>query len=481
MLTGRYQRSMEGSRKLSEKFVTIPSALQGLVTDATAKPDPLDPGSSIGGYCTMIAGKFTPAGDRTGFNAEASIDEQRIGRIDCTVGPGGVPSCGTGQNELLDPSRIRELGELFEFMDETFYPVPGQSGTFAVQPFFVWYAPRIPHRPLRAPEPIYRYLFGGDQAGLGGLFDLGAACTPGHCPPSVLAMDESKVGTQREYYSSVWWVDDNMREIRKYLSRKSAPHCILRDGTTRYSAKTRDRCGLGTWATDFRQPLERNTVIVSLSDNGWFMPDSKHIFSENGYRTRISIYDPRTVSPIAPWRADDAVPLPSNERPELAHSTDLLPTILGLALDTPGVQECPAGGDGTPCDGRDLRPYLRGAASVPSQPLRRALCGHMTSKPTAATRQRYLVTRPGTVGRCVDSSLSACTSTARCRAGELASGVAARRTPPDRRAPIRRAARPARSACEPLRRRPPMYRRLVLRLRPGNAVGPLHSAHGPLV
>ena len=29
MLTGRYQRSMEGSRKLSEKFVTLPSALQG--------------------------------------------------------------------------------------------------------------------------------------------------------------------------------------------------------------------------------------------------------------------------------------------------------------------------------------------------------------------------------------------------------------------------------------------------------------------
>jgi hypothetical protein len=368
-----------------------------------------------------MAGKFTPAGDRSGFDAEATVTEGRIGRLGCTTNDAGAPECGTGEDLYVDPRRLREMGEVFEFVDQMFYPVPNRPGTFAVQPFFAWYAPRVPHRPLRAPEAVVRYLFGTDAAGLGGLFDLGASCRNGSCPSSVLAFDESRVGTQREYYSSVWWVDDNIRELRKYLARKSQPHCILRNGATRFSAKSPDRCGLGTWATEFRQPVESNTILVYLSDNGWFLPDSKHTFSESGYRTSLFVYDPRTVNTQPSWRAADVPPLPPRASAELAHSTDLLPTFVGWALGTSGVQACPASDDGTACDGRDLRAYLRGAPP-PSRPLRRALCGHHTERPISPTRRRYLLTRPGTVGRCVDAGLRTCTTTNRCGVGEVCLG-----------------------------------------------------------
>jgi hypothetical protein len=70
------------------------------------------------------------------------------------------------------------------------------------------------------------------------------------------------------------------------------------------------------------------------------------------------VYDPRAVEPAPSWQASAVPPAAPAVSPELAHSTDLLPTILGYALDTPGAQSCPPSKVGTACDGRDLRPYL---------------------------------------------------------------------------------------------------------------------------
>src|SRR5262249_33053573 len=174
----------------------------------------------------------------------------------------------------------------------------------------------------------------------------------------------------------------------------------------------------------FSAPAYRTPVLFYLPDNGCSLPDSKHNSTENGYRTRLFVYDPRTTNPAPPWRAADAVPAPALESPALAHSTDLLPTILGFALGTSGSQACPRSRDGTPCDGRDLRPYLRTATgpAVAAQPLRHSLCGHQTQRGSSPNRQRYLLTRPGSVGRCVDVTLPACTSTAGCAAGRVCIG-----------------------------------------------------------
>src|SRR5262249_46278744 len=93
---------------------------------------------------------------------------------------------------------------------------------------------------------------------------------------------------------------------------------------------------------------------------------------------------------------------------------------LGYALGTPGAQECPLsadGADGTHCDGRDLRPYVaQSGVPAAAAPLRHALCGHHTKRPTAPTQERYLLTRPGSIRRCVNLDAPACATDAKCGA-----------------------------------------------------------------
>jgi len=422
ILTGRYQKSFNGMRRdLSGNFRTIPAVLRDLEGAPGAVQDPFDPDNAVGGYCTLLAGKFTGAAGKTEFNGEARTGDRALGRTLCNAGPPGQPPlCGSQTQATYDPLTTFHIHDLFEFMDSVFYPVPGTPGAFTHAPFFIWYAPRIPHAPLRAPGVIESYLFG---AGLGGLLDLGAMCRGASCPPAVQSFSESNFGSERDYYANVWWVDDTVREIREYLSRKSAPHCIGGNGQSRFPVNNPSQCP-GTWATSLAPALDRNTIIIYLSDNGWFLPNSKHAFTENGYRTRLIVYDPQ-VDALPSWMPSAPAP-PPFESPALAHSTDLLPTILGLALGTRGLQSCPVSEDGTPCDGRDLRPYLRVFASLgdplSETPLRHSLCGHHTQRGTAPTRQRYLLTRPGSVGRCVDRSLPACTSTANCAAGQACIG-----------------------------------------------------------
>ncbi len=428
MLTGRYQKSFAGMRRdLSGNFRTIPAVLRDLEGLPGTVRDPFDADNVIGGYCTLLAGKFTGAAGKTEFNGQARTGERALGRELCSSGsPGQPPLCGTQNQVSYSPLTTLHLKDLFEFMDSVFYPVPNAVGAFTHAPFFIWYAPRIPHAPLRAPAQIESYLFG---TGLGGMLQLGGMCRGGSCAPAVQSFSESNFGNERDYYANVWWVDDTLREIRKYLSRKSQPHCILRNGQSRFTATTPSQC-TGTWATSLAPELDRNTVIIYLSDNGWFLPDSKHNFSENGYRTRLLVFDPRTTGAVPGYLATGPQP-PPYESPGLAHSTDLLPTILGFALGTPGSQACPVSSDRTACDGRDLRPFLRPLGAVASPlaadalsqpPLRHALCGHHTQRGTAPTRQRYLLTRPGSVGRCVDRSLPACSSAGGCAAGQTCIG-----------------------------------------------------------
>src|SRR5262249_56728225 len=62
------------------------------------------------------------------------------------------------------------------------------------------------------------------------------------------------------------------------------------------------------------------------------------------------------------------------------------------------------------------------AAHPPPTPRRHSLCGHHPQRGTAPPRQRYLLTRPGSVGRCVDVTLPACATAADCKAGEICLG-----------------------------------------------------------
>jgi hypothetical protein len=425
LLTGRYARNYGGPSHIGDRLTTIPKALRGL-TGASAPADPWNAGNVIGGYCTFLGGKFTPSTGDHGFDAVAT--GRRLGRTRCQPGiNGGPPRCGSETSSIYRPTTVLHMEDLFEFLESLKIRLPntgsGPTAEFAMQHFFAWVAPRVPHQPLRAPDEIENYLFGRVASpALGGLFQLGQYCRNGFCPPVVAAFNEWNFGTNRAYYANVWWIDDLVREIRKYLARVSVPHCIDPDGNGRYDVSGPAQCR-GVWASPVAPQPERNTVIIYLSDNGWFLPDSKHRFTENGYRTRIIVFDPRTLPHLPGWDGLREAAPPAHEALELAHSTDVLTTALGYALNAPGAQECPIASDGTRCDGRDLRPYVAQSGVPPATtPLRLALCGHQTKHSTSPTRFRYLLTRPGSVGRCIDLDAPPCTTAAQCARGAACLG-----------------------------------------------------------
>ncbi len=421
IVTGRYQRSFDGVGKPADHFGALPRSLRRLDGLENAVTDPYDARNSIGGYCSFLGGKLTDRLGDPGFHAIARTGRRSIGRTRCIAGPteDAAPRCGSESTPgSYDPSRIFHGGDLFEFLDSLLYREPNSGPTtYAMHPFFAWYAPRIPHQPLRAPEVIRRYLFGsGPQYPLGGIFDFGKFCSGASCPAGVTAFDESVFGDVHELYANIWWMDDSIREIRKYLARQGAPHCIANNGRSRFDVETPDDCN-GTWATQITPDLERNTILMFLSDNGWHLPDSKHSFTDNGMRTRLTVFDPRNLPTVPSWDPTQQVAPPPNESRALAHAVDIYPTAVGYALGTPGEQACPQGeNDSSRCDGRDLRAHLVSAPGGAASPetLRPALCGHNTQRVTAPTKSRFLVTRPGSVGRCTDLGLPACNANADC-------------------------------------------------------------------
>ncbi|MGH7895625.1 MAG: sulfatase-like hydrolase/transferase [Candidatus Binatia bacterium] len=429
ILTGRYQRSFHGQNKISESiFSTVPSALRGLDGDASAVNDPYNAGNKVGGYCTLLAGKFTGSLDETAFDAVAKTGGRSLGRNPCVSGgPGQPPRCGTALvTAPYQPFTIGRQTDVFNFLDRLLYRQPGTS-QYAMQHFYAWYAPRVPHQPLRSPQPILDYLFGGlGVFPQGGVMNLGQWCTGGACAPVVTAFNESNFGTVHEFFGNVWWADDNVRELRKFLAMETAPHCISSTGRSQFDVADAGVCSTigGTWS-GVVPDLERNTIFMYFSDNGWHLPSSKHAFTENGHRTRLIVFDPRSLASVPSWDPqEEPTPPPPSISHALAHTVDLLPTALGFALGTSGSQSCPLGPDGQVCDGHDLRPYLADAPGGPAAPetLRHSLCGHQTKRTTTPTRNRYLLTRPGSVGRCTNAANVACGTSVDCQVGEFCLG-----------------------------------------------------------
>ena len=65
------------------------------------------------------------------------------------------------------------------------YKQPGSvPAQYAMQHFFAWYAPRIPHQPLRAPQPVIRTTSSAPLGSfpLGGVMNLGQWCIGASCP-----------------------------------------------------------------------------------------------------------------------------------------------------------------------------------------------------------------------------------------------------------------------------------------------------------
>ena len=123
----------------------------------------------------------------------------------------------------------------------------------------------------------------------------------------------TEVGRKYRWIDRLPWTDD---EIRKYLARASTPHCIDSYGLGRYDVTDPMACP-GTWASAVTPAPDRNTVLIYLTDNGWFLPNSKHDYTENGYRTRMIVFDPRTLPEVPGYHGVLHNPPPPNETPTI--------------------------------------------------------------------------------------------------------------------------------------------------------------------
>tara|TARA_B100000686_G_scaffold74613_1_gene80529 strand:- start:88 stop:1341 length:1254 start_codon:yes stop_codon:yes gene_type:complete len=141
------------------------------------------------------------------------------------------------------------MKEIFDFIDDA-----------GEKPFFVWYAPFLPHTPHNPPKR---------------LFDKYAKKT------------ESKFIAR--YWAMCEWFDETCGQLLDHLDEKK---------------------------------LADNTIVLYVTDNGWiqradngrYAPRSKRSQYDGGLRTPIMVRWPGKVKP--------------GERPELANSIDLAPTIL---------------------------------------------------------------------------------------------------------------------------------------------------------
>ncbi|MEM9932846.1 MAG: sulfatase-like hydrolase/transferase, partial [Bacteroidota bacterium] len=145
-------------------------------------------------------------------------------------------------------------------------------------PFFIWFAPSLPHYPFDAPEKYYN-----------------------------LYRDEDMSESAKQYYANCTWFDDAWGEMVDYLKEKN---------------------------------LYENTLIVYVNDNGWEQEPKQEYWDDpmrshnGGDKGKSSLFDMSFRSPIIFLLGDK---IPKGVRTEaLIHSADIPATILDyVGLDVP--------------------------------------------------------------------------------------------------------------------------------------------------
>src|SRR2546427_492211 len=246
-------------------------------------------------------GTLFPVAHNAAPICNTSLDTILTGRLPPLPGCGGTAApCPPGSG---DPTGAPTIPELLS--PAAAYALP--------RPFCRWSAPHLPPQPVRSSDVVEHrphlplppdpsdatycrdFLFGFYcSTGPGGLM-VGLPHFPFGDPVYDPAFTRRRERKFQGVYGLVWQADDAVTAIEELLGR--------------YAIHTRTRPSGVTLADD--------TVLVYLSDNGFFIPRSKSHFTENGYRTILLLFDPRSPSPA---RLDT----------DLAHSADILPTFLGF-------------------------------------------------------------------------------------------------------------------------------------------------------
>tara|TARA_B100001250_G_C19794530_1_gene788150 strand:- start:272 stop:1660 length:1389 start_codon:yes stop_codon:yes gene_type:complete len=144
-------------------------------------------------------------------------------------------------------------------------------------PFFIWYAPQLPHYPFDAPEKYLK-----------------------------LYRNKGFSKSAEKYYANCTWFDDGVGDLINFLKEKD---------------------------------LLKNTLLVYVNDNGWEQEPNQEfidhpIRSHNGGdKGKLSVYDQSFRTPIIFSWSDQ---IPANaEKKDLIHSTDIYATILDLVNISP--------------------------------------------------------------------------------------------------------------------------------------------------
>lgn len=152
----------------------------------------------------------------------------------------------------------------------TMQPVYDFIDEHSEQPFFIWYAPELPHYPLNAPAKYYD-----------------------------LYKDKNMSESAKRYYANCTWFDDGVGELIRYLKKKG----------------------------EFD-----NTLFVYVNDNGWeqapnqeFRHDSLR-WHNGGDKGKLSMYDQSFRTPIIFSWANHIEA--GQRKADLMHSADIPATIL---------------------------------------------------------------------------------------------------------------------------------------------------------
>lgn len=160
----------------------------------------------------------------------------------------------------------------------TMQPVYDFIETYNEQPFFIWFAPELPHYPFDAPDKYYN-----------------------------IYKDKDMTESAKRYYANCTWFDDGVGELVRYLKEKE----------------------------EFD-----NTLFVYVNDNGWeqephqeFRHDSLR-WHNGGDKGKLSVYDQSFRTPIIfSWK--DKIDAGARSK-ALMHSADIPATILDyINIDIP--------------------------------------------------------------------------------------------------------------------------------------------------
>lgn len=171
-------------------------------------------------------------------------------------------------------------GSGLELARATMEPVYDFIDKNSEAPFFIWYAPELPHYPFDAPDVYYnRY------------------------------RDQDMTESAKRYYANCTWFDEGVGELTRYLKEKE----------------------------EFD-----NTLFIYVNDNGWeqnpdqeFRHDSLR-WHNGGDKGKLSMYDQSFRTPIIfSWKGHIEAGV---VKQDLIHSADIPATILDyLGLPVPGT------------------------------------------------------------------------------------------------------------------------------------------------